>query len=209
MTEFVCPKPMLWHQIYQELKRAWEEAGRIAPPPPRPLILGGWNFSDDWTKRKRWRETLEWANEHGLEHLIPALDPKAEYRVTEIYRFKRLDPFGGYNTEPREVPSEESVEKAMRTLTEKWSEIVGKEIAAITAPIRISGPKKRRLIVAADETATPPWGSWTTLSYSSRNQKEAFTLFRVAINKAIAPICVDHVDFAFHSTPKLNEHRRH
>lgn len=208
MTEFVCPKPMFWDQVYQKLKHAWEEAGSAGPPPPRPFILGGWNFSDDWTKKKRWEATLEWANEQGLEHLIPALHPDTEYRVTEIYKFKRLDPFGGYNTEPREVPSEKAVEGAVQTLTEKWSEIVGKEIAEMTTPIRISGRKKRRLIVAADETATPPWGSWITLTYSGRDQKEAFTLFRVAINKAIAPVCVDHVDFVFVSTPKLNELRR-
>ena len=39
--------------------------------PPVPLILAGWNFSEDWQKKDRWLEIIKWANDNGCSDLIP------------------------------------------------------------------------------------------------------------------------------------------
>ena len=206
MTEFVCPQPQIWHKIHEALKEAWENAGSKGVPPPVPLILGGWNFTDDWDKKTRWDETVEWTKSQEFEHLIPKLHPRSEYRVDEIRKFIRLDPFGGYNEEPREAPDDEAAEAAMEILREDWKEIVGEFLAKCTAPVGLCGPKKRRLVVLANASVTPPWGSWTSLTYAGRDQKETFTRLRVAINTAIAPLVVDHVDFPAVSPERFEEH---
>jgi hypothetical protein len=49
-----------------KLQRIATQRG-IEPTPPPALILGGWNLSYDQEKAQQWRDTLEWAQEHGLE----------------------------------------------------------------------------------------------------------------------------------------------
>jgi len=48
--------------------------------PPIPLILAGWNFSEDWQKKERWLNTLSWAKEMHCDFLIPELDPNEKYK---------------------------------------------------------------------------------------------------------------------------------
>jgi hypothetical protein len=69
--EFVCPLPMKWHEIHQGLMSFWEvELKQSVAKPPTPLILAGWNFSEDWEKKSRWNETVEWVKNNNCEHLI-------------------------------------------------------------------------------------------------------------------------------------------
>jgi hypothetical protein len=206
MTEFVCPQPGTWHKIHTALREAWEQAGSKGSAPPTPLILNGWMFSDDRGKKVRWDQTLAWAKSQELEFLIPALTPDMAYRVDEIREFVRLDPIGRLNEEPREVPDNEAVGAAMDILRRDWKKIAGDSLAAATAPVRISGLKKRRLLVLADYSTTPPWGSWTSLVSVGQKRRENFTRLRVAINTAIAPLYVDHVDFEATQSDQLEEH---
>lgn len=74
---------MQWNNIYLALKSAWETSGRTGDGPPVPLILNGWAFSSDLDKHRRWQNTLEWANQHGLAHLIPELSEAEKYLVAE------------------------------------------------------------------------------------------------------------------------------
>jgi hypothetical protein len=60
--------------------------------------------------------------------------------------------------------------------------------------VAFTGKKARRLLVQAEGTATPPWGGW---SYRSPDEakRRTFTRFRSAVNKAIGPHEVDHIEF--------------
>lgn len=81
--QFVCPKPVIWNSIYQRLKEKWEESGSYGDPPPVRLILAGWAFSTDSDKQLRWQQTVWWAEEQGMESLIPKLGEEDEYGVSE------------------------------------------------------------------------------------------------------------------------------
>jgi hypothetical protein len=70
---FICPMPQHWAATHQLLLLACDEL-EIIDRPPVPLILNGWVFSSDRQKHERWQETVEWARDHGLEHLTPPLD---------------------------------------------------------------------------------------------------------------------------------------
>jgi hypothetical protein len=56
----ICPHPIPWNTIYEQLLRVAQERPEL-PKPPGPLILNGWVFSSDAEKETRWAETLEWA----------------------------------------------------------------------------------------------------------------------------------------------------
>ncbi|WP_395141085.1 hypothetical protein [Armatimonas sp.] len=77
----ICPIAWRWAEIHQALVRAWEKRQRagdsIPPPPPKPLILAGWAYSDDEAKRQRWAETVAWAAQYGFA--IPTLPPEERY----------------------------------------------------------------------------------------------------------------------------------
>lgn len=78
----ICPLPRVWADIHQALHRAWERSGRVGPAPPVPLILAGWAYSEDMEKAGRWTATVRWAEERGLDGLIPELAPQEAYSVT-------------------------------------------------------------------------------------------------------------------------------
>lgn len=82
--KFVCPKPQPWLAVYDSLEAAWEAAGSNGVPPPIPLILNGWMFSNDFDKNARWLDTIRWAAEHNLSHLIPELKADDKYEVREF-----------------------------------------------------------------------------------------------------------------------------
>ncbi len=82
----------------------------------------------------------------------------------------------------------------METLFNQWPEIAGKELSGVTQPIAFAGKKARRLIVHADAKVKPPWGDWTFRT-PIRKERDTFTAFRSAVNRAISPHEVDHIDF--------------
>jgi len=110
-----------------------------------------------------------------------------------------VGPMGGpmdraWDFEAKNRPSSEQIAQSMEILLSRWAEIVGKEIMNITRPLAFTGSKARRLLVFANDSATPPWGEW---SYLSKNEakRRTFTELRASINRAIAPHEVDHIDF--------------
>lgn len=100
--------------------------------------------------------------------------------------------YPGRSSQPRRTESERSA--ALQTLKKHWMEIAGTDLAAITIPLAIAGRKGMRLIVAADLSAVPPWGTWTALS-PDKAARSTFTNLRSAVNAALEPYVVDHIEF--------------
>jgi hypothetical protein len=190
--KFVCPLPPRWGDIYLALQETWEASGRPGDGPPVPLILNGWVVSSDFDKHQRWQDTVEWANQHGLAHLIPELSDSEEYLVAEFSRYAG-PVFGEQFEKPKTKPTAEELRQILRHLQESWSEVVGKELANHTYPLRFSGHKKRRLVLRADTKYKSPWGGWN--SFGTHGDRPAFTTFRKHINDAIVPHGVDHIVF--------------
>lgn len=83
--KFITPIPIVWNEVYKNLQQYWiNELEQKMSPPPKPLILAGWNFSNDIDKRERWKSTIKWANENNCEHLIPELKEDQKYYVQEF-----------------------------------------------------------------------------------------------------------------------------
>ena len=58
---YISPLPKVWNEIHQKLLSYWEnELNKKTQKPPVPLILAGWNFSEDSEKKLRWGDTLQW-----------------------------------------------------------------------------------------------------------------------------------------------------
>ena len=193
---FICPLPILWNEIYQKLDSAWKPKKEDFPPPP-PLVLSGWHYSNDLEKKRRWEWTLKWAERNGLSALIPVITDDQAYFVSEISTYS-VGPMGGpmylaWDFTPKTRPEADLVEATLQKLEQEWPVIAGDELGAVTRPLRFSGKKLRRLLVGADPNHQPPWGSWT--DRMPGEQRRAFTKFRQAVNDAIAPLMVDHIDF--------------
>ncbi len=195
-TEFACPMPDAWVRVHRALKAAWERSGKLGPPPPWPLILGGWALTTTEEKAVRWAQQLQWAADRKLSHLIP---PIAPIERVEFGRYtgnpNSLDPpYSSYaNTTPRVRPTLADERAAMGIITEGWNVIAGADLAALTRPRSFTGRRRRRLVVEADYGANPPWGSWQELE--SLPGRRSFTELRAVINAAISPHAVDHIDF--------------
>jgi hypothetical protein len=97
------------------------------------------------------------------------------------------------NTSPRVRPSPEVGQQLLERLLEQWQSVAGPKLAAITKPKCLAGAKLRRLVVEADYSSRPPWGSWQALDQPS--ERHTFTEFRAAVNRCLAPHEVDHIDF--------------
>jgi hypothetical protein len=194
---FICPTPSKWHEIFKRLKSAWEKDAAVGVKPPVPLILAGWNYSNDMEKKDRWDATVQWAKAANLEHLIGELSEDDSYSVdVPIYCLLPLLGLEAYpyrNFMPRDTPTDVEVKQALYILKERWNEIVGSDLGAVTTPLHFTGKKKRRLLVSAKSYAKPPWGTWFELY--NNEKRRAFTYFRRAINDAISPLEVDHIDF--------------
>ncbi|MDO8684699.1 MAG: DciA family protein [Armatimonadota bacterium] len=193
----ICPFPVKWSEIYRILDMNWREAGGKGLPPPIPLILAGWFYSNDVEKKARWDATMAWAESRGFSHLIPQLSEGDTYIVNELTNHE-VGPMGGpmyllWSFTPKTKPLKVEVDNAFGLLRDHWGEIVGTELAQITRPLRLTGRKYRRLLVQADANVVPTWGSWSTLHCDER--RRSFTQFRRAVNEAIKPLYVDHVDF--------------
>lgn len=193
------PLPADWARIHgllsQERNRV---AGRAIPEPPVPLILAGAAFSSAAEIRARWSALLDWVHLYGFEQfLLASLPPPPTYDVASAIAGVSDDgqgwwpEFGQQEHEPQPSHPESEVREALVRLRSSWSTVVGQELATSTRPLRIRGRKSRHLIIAADPSARPSWGSWT----SRTENPAAFAAFRRALNAALAPIHVDHVTF--------------
>jgi hypothetical protein len=195
----ICPNPIPWNAAYECLTHYAQSRPCIPPSPPMPLILTGWVFSNDVEKMQRWKETVEWAKRNDCDYLVSDI-PSREFYSTEAPTSHAVGPEGGpiyreWDFEETSHPSPERIAHSMETLLTRWPQIVGHELARMTRPLAFTGAKARRLLVFSDAGATPPWGGWAYLSNNTA-ERRTFTQFRAAINKAIAPHAVDHIDFS-------------
>lgn len=194
----ICPNPMPWHEAFKRLTK-YAQLNRCVPSsPPKPLILNGWAYSNDVEKMQRWHETVVWAAENGCTDLLSGI-PDSDFHFVEKPTGYEVSPLGGqvyrpWDFEAKSRPPSDELGRLLDTLLSRWSEIVGNELAIATRPVAFTGEKARRLLIFANAAATPPWGSWSQLSMQESNRR-AFTHFRAAINEAIAPHEVDHIDF--------------
>lgn len=194
----ICPNPMKWHELFEHLTNYAKSHPCTPQLPPKPLILAGWAYTNDIEKMQRWKETVAWAEKNGCTNLVSGIPDQDFYFVEEPTSYA-VGPMGGpmyraWDFEAKSRPSPEQVAKIMESLVSRWSEIIGSEIGSITRPLAFTGEKARRLLVWADAGFTPPWGGWSHLS-KEESERRTFTHFRTAINKAIAPHEVDHIDF--------------
>lgn len=80
--EFICPQLLIWHEIHQKLQNFWKiELHKVGNPPPKPLILAGWNYSGDYEKAMRWKQKETWALDRNCSHLIPPFSENQIYWV--------------------------------------------------------------------------------------------------------------------------------
>jgi len=193
----VCPQPNVWNDVYKRLLQV--AAGRPdMREVPVPLILAGWAWTNDVEKMDRWEMTVQWAKEAGCEEIVTAIADE-DFRFVRVPSDYEIGPSGGpmYRTwdfERKERPEETVLTAALAKLVAEWADIaVG--FAADTRPLRFCGEKARKLLVAVSFNASPPpWGKWYMRSYVEV-ERRTFTTFRRAVNKAIHPHEVDHIEF--------------
>lgn len=194
----ICPQPAVWHDVFQRLA-AFAKTRRCEPAePPFPLILNGWAYSNDTDKLHRWEMTVGWAQRNGCENLVTSVAESDFYCVEQPTTYT-VGPMGGpmyreWDFQTRTKPEDSVLASLMGLLKSKWHEIAGNRLAAITSPEEFAGSKARRLVIRAKWSELPPWGTWTELSYDEAKRR-TFTTFREAVNTAIAPHEVDHIDF--------------
>ncbi|HEX4078635.1 MAG TPA: hypothetical protein VHX61_07160 [Rhizomicrobium sp.] len=193
----VCPQSGYWAALHQRLTKAADGNSNI-PSPPVPLILAGWAYTNDLEKQSRWRETLIWAERYGLSEMLQDIPDEQMYSVRKLSSYA-IGPLGGpmylaWNSDPRPEVGRAERAAAIHVLKSEWSTIAGVALADITKPLRMTGRKGRRLVVAASSSFAPPWGSWTGLSREEKKRRSFATLL-AAVNRAIAPLEIDHIDF--------------
>lgn len=194
---------MPWHEAFERLTKFAQLQACTPPSPPKPLILAGWAYSNDVERMQRWDETVDWAVKNGCANLVSEI-PDSDFYFEEKPTSYAVGPLGGpmnraWDFDLKSRPPSEKIAHLIAVLLSRWAEIVGNELASITRPLAFTGEKSRRLLVLANAVTTPPWGGWAHLS-ANELERRTFTLFRAAINKAIAPHEVDHIDF----TPEDN-----
>lgn len=194
----ICPNPVQWHEIYGRLSNYAQSDPCISPSPPKLLILAGCAYSNDIEKMQRWEETVCWAEKNGCSNIVSGI-PDQDFYFVEYPSSYTVGPMGGsmyraWDSNPKNRPSSEALEKNMEILMAQWSEIAGKDLSKITFPFVFTGNKARRLLVKAEAASKPPWGGWDHLS-QAETERRTFTRFRSSVNNAISPHEVDHIDF--------------
>lgn len=193
----VCPEPGAWHRVHQELTLRWKRDGYRGQPPPMPLILAGWVYSNDVEKKQRWDQTVSWAMQCGCGDLLDQIKDSEYYTAYQLTNYV-VGPMGGpmyldWSSVSKTRPPDVDVEKALVKLRSDWAEIAGSELAQVSQPLEITGKKRRRLLVAAKASYTPNWGGWEHLARGP--DRRSFTRLRSSVNEAISPLMVDHIDF--------------
>lgn len=165
--------------------------------PPVPLILAGAAFSTSRAIRERWEELLSWAQANGLfDFLLENLPPAPGFDVAERIAGVSEDgrgwwpEYGNQFEAPKQKPPQELVVEKLAALQANWRGF-GEDFWRNLAPIRITGRKRRRLLVRVNPEFRPPWGSWSSRSTCP----SAFTAFRRKINEILSPIEIDEIDF--------------
>jgi len=198
---------MPWNNAFERLLTFAKKHPCTPSSPPEPLILAGWAYSNDIEKRQRWEETVAWANDNGCPGVLAEIPDHDFYFVSEPTTYV-VGPEGGpmyrpWDFDTKCCPSPEELSRHFETLKAQWSEIVGPELAPITRPLAFTGEKARRLLVLANHFVLPPWGGWSHLS-PVEVERRTFTRFRSAVNSAIAPHEVDHIDFTTDAEPIIS-----
>ena len=194
----ICPQPAIWNEVYQRLKR-YADCHACGPQqPPTPLLLAGWIYSNDVAKLRCWEAMMAWATQNGCSDFLSEI-PAEQFYCVETPTSYVVGPMGGpmfrqWDSQSRTKPDDATLVRLMEILESRWTEVVGQDLAKATSPIGFTGAKARRLVVLADGSALPPWGTWTERAFDEEKRR-SFTRLRAAINSAIAPHEVDHIDF--------------
>lgn len=194
----ICPNPSRWNDVFKQLVE-YAEAHPCKPSrPPTPLILAGWASSNDTEKMRRWGETVDWASANGCVGVVEGISDQDFYQVEKPTTYS-IGPMGGpcyrpWDFEAKVRPPEAELEKHLKYLSAHWADVAGSSLATATLPLAFTGKKARRLLVCAETTATPSWGRWTHRS-PDEAKRRTFTRFRSAVNRAITPHEVDHIEF--------------
>jgi hypothetical protein len=194
----ICPNPSRWNNIHKQLIEYAEARSCRPSRPPAPLILAGWAYSNDTDKMRRWKETVDWAFVNGCAGIVEGISDHDFYQL-ENPTSSSVGPMGGpcyrpWDFEAKVRPTNEELAKHLEYLSSHWAEIAGSALSTVTRPVAFTGKKARRLLASAEATAAPPWGGWTDRS-SNEAKRRTFTRFRAAVNRAITPHEVDHIDF--------------
>jgi hypothetical protein len=147
----------------------------------------------------QWTNTVAWAHTNGCNQIVDQISDEDFYYVSNPTTYV-VGPLGGplyrpWDFHPKPTPSSDMINRHFEILSSNWAEIVGADLGKVTRPLYFSGKKARRLLVQANPHIQPAWGNWHFLS-NAEGERRAFTQFRGAINKAIEPHEVDHIDFA-------------
>jgi len=197
----VCPHPSAWQSMHEKLVE-YSRVARCAPPePPTPLVLAGWAYSNDRQKLERWEETVSWCAKNGCSSLLDTLSEHDFYCAKQPTEYEIGPLYLSWSYEPRQRPDAQQIETCLAGLERLWPEIAGEDIARVTRPVRLTGAKGRRLVVTAAPGHTPPWGDWDRLS-DDPSKRRAFSRLRAAVNRAIAPHEIDHIDFVVDRTAR-------
>jgi Dna[CI] antecedent, DciA len=194
----ICPNPTQWNEVFKRLLEYADSHPCTPSRPPTPLILAVRWASNDIEKMLRWRETVDWAAANNCTAIVSTISEQDFYQVDKPSNYP-IGPLGGpcyrpWDFEAKERPSSEDILKHLDDLSAHWAEIVGSSLAAVTRPLAFTGNKARRLLIQAEGSAVPPWGSWSCLSRDEAKRR-TFTRIRSAINKALTPHEVDHIEF--------------
>lgn len=190
---FVSPMPLPWHEIYKKLNWYWNcQLQKKGNPPPTPLILSGWIFSNDFDKKHSWEKTMHWASENKCLELIPILKKEEIYFVDKLSSYRPYE-FLVRNEDPCLKPSDIDIKQYLEKLLQGWANILDVDFGKYTTPLKFSGKKMRRLYVLYDSGYTAPWGSWT--NHLANGSPSKFTELRKKVNSIIAPHHVDYIGF--------------
>lgn len=188
--------PTNWDQFFLFLKTK-RQAGK--KDPPVPLILAA-SMEADATKHNRLSDQLYWSRENdcldeALHYLkdIPNKDwnssPLDQWNQDNYPRYHF-----GWTSDPKPKMNLETASMLIKQLIANWDNIAGPELSAVTLPHRFAGTKGCRLLVFAKRDVSPPWDTWTMLD-RDKNKRSLFTRLRAAVNAAIKPVEVHHIDF--------------
>jgi hypothetical protein len=199
--ERICPLPTAWNRIYNYLvifRQEQANFGITLSEIPIPLILAGWVYSNDYQKRTRWVQMVNWAEGAGCYKIISTIE-KNEWYLVENASSYGIGPLGGpmYSSWDMTLkPRASKIQRLdwLRILEIDWKNIAGSILFETTIPMAITGSKGRRLVVEIKQPMIlPPWGSWEVLPNDSR--RSAFREFRKRVNTSLYPHVIDHIDF--------------